>query len=125
MRRQYRPPHRLDSAGGELRHTQTGKVVSSIRLATNRTIKGEEETQVHTVVWWDRLAELTADDVKIGDPRSVEGPLPYRSFQDEEGKECGVARINAEAVRSFNRRIALAAMVQLAVPTAQSGSAHG
>jgi single stranded DNA-binding protein len=28
----------------ELRHTQNGKPVSSIRLATNRQIKGEEET---------------------------------------------------------------------------------
>jgi hypothetical protein len=34
----------------ELRHTQTGKAVSSLRLATNRQIKGEEETQFHSIV---------------------------------------------------------------------------
>jgi single-stranded DNA-binding protein len=29
---------------GELRHSQTGKPVSGICLATNRSVKGEEET---------------------------------------------------------------------------------
>ena len=75
----------------ELRHTQSGKPVSSIRLATNRTVKGEEETQFHSIVCWDRLAETTATYVKKGDPLYVKGRLQYRSFQDEEGKERGVA----------------------------------
>ena len=34
----------------ELRRTSTGKAVSSIRLATNRTVNGQEETQFHSVV---------------------------------------------------------------------------
>jgi len=73
----------------ELRHTQTGKAVSSLRLATNRSIKGEEETQFHSVVCWDHLAETTAEYIKKGDPLYVEGRLQYRNFQDEEGKERG------------------------------------
>ena len=44
----------------ELRHTSTGKPVSSIHLATNRVVKGAEETQFQTVVCWDTLAETTA-----------------------------------------------------------------
>src|SRR4051794_18887625 len=88
----------------ELRHTQTGKPVSSIRLATNRTIKGEEETQFHTVVCWDRLAETTAEYVKKGDPFYVEGRLQYRSFQDEDGKERSVAEIVADDVQFLSRR---------------------
>jgi single stranded DNA-binding protein len=79
----------------ELRHTQSGKPVSSTRLATNRQIKGEEETQFHTIVCWDRLAETIAEYVKKGDPLYVEGRLQYRSYQDEEGKERGVAEIVA------------------------------
>ena len=59
----------------ELHHTQTGKAVSAIRLATNRQVKGEEETQFHTIVCWDRLAETTAEYVKKGDPLYVEGRL--------------------------------------------------
>jgi single-strand DNA-binding protein len=51
----------------ELRHAQNGKAVSNLRLATNRMIKGEEETQFHTLVYWDRLAETTAEYAKKGD----------------------------------------------------------
>src|SRR4029450_4428174 len=88
----------------ELRHTQNGKPVSSIRLATNRQIKGEEETQFHSIVCWDRLAETTAEYVKKGDPLYVEGRLQYRAFQDEEGKERGVAEIVADDVQFLSRR---------------------
>jgi single-strand DNA-binding protein len=88
----------------ELRHTQTGKAVSNIRLATNRQVKGEEETQFHTVVCWDRLAETTAEYVKKGDPLYVEGRLQYRSFQDEEGKERGACEIVADDVQFLARR---------------------
>jgi single-strand DNA-binding protein len=88
----------------ELRHTQTGKAVSSIRLATNRHVKGEEETQFHSIVCWDRLAETTAEYVKKGDPLYVEGRLQYRSYQDEEGKERGVCEIVADDIQFLSRR---------------------
>ncbi len=88
----------------ELRHTSTGKAVSSIRLATNRQIKGEEETQFHTIVCWDRLAETTAEYVRKGDPLYVEGRLQYRAYQDEEGKERGICEIVADDVQFLSRR---------------------
>src|SRR3712207_3683749 len=88
----------------ELHHTQTGKAVSNLRLATNRQVKGEEATQFHTVVCWDRLAETTAEYVKKGDPLYVEGRLQYRSYQDEEGKDRGVAEIVADDVQFLSRR---------------------
>src|SRR5918996_6019614 len=88
----------------ELRHTQSGKAVSSIRLATNRTVGGQEETQYHSVVCWEGLAETTSKYVKKGDPIYVEGRLQYRSFQDEEGKERGVAEIVASDVQFLGRR---------------------
>jgi single-strand DNA-binding protein len=88
----------------ELHHTQTGKAVSNIRLATNRTIKGEEETQFHSIVCLDRLAEITAEYVKKGDPLYVEGRLQYRSYQDEEGQERGVCEIVADDVQFLARR---------------------
>ncbi len=88
----------------ELRHTQRGKAVSSIRLATNRTINGQEETQFHAVVCWEGLAETTAKYVKKGDPLYVEGRLQYRSFQDEEGNERGIVEIVAADVQFLARR---------------------
>ena len=83
----------------ELRHTTTGKAVSSIRLATNRKVGDNEETQFHSIVCWDGLAETTSKYVKKGDPLYVEGRLQYRSYQDEEGKERGVAEIVADDVQ--------------------------
>src|SRR5215217_7865576 len=88
----------------ELRHTASGKAVSAIRLATNRTVGGQEETQYHTIVCWEGLAETTSRYVKKGDPLYVEGRLQYRSFQDEEGKERGVVEIVAGDVRFLGRR---------------------
>ena len=88
----------------ELHHTQNGKAVSAIRLATNRQVKGEEETQFHSIVCWDRLAETTAEYVKKGDPLYVEGRLQYRSYQDEEGATRGSCEIVAEDVQFLSRR---------------------
>ena len=88
----------------ELRHTSNDKAVSNIRLATNRMVKGEETTQYHTIVAWDRLAEITAEYVHKGDPLYVEGRLEYRSYQDEEGKERGVCEIVASDVQFLSSR---------------------
>lgn len=88
----------------ELRSTGSGKAVASLRLATNRTIQGQEETRFHTVVCWDGLAETVSKFVKTGDPLYVEGRLQYRSYQDEAGKERGVAEIVASDVQFLGRR---------------------
>jgi single-strand DNA-binding protein len=88
----------------ELRHTSSGKPISSIRVATNRSIKGEEETQFHSIVCWDRLAETTAEYIKKGDPLYVEWRLQYRSYQDEEGKERGTCEVVTEDVQFLSRR---------------------
>ncbi len=88
----------------ELRHTGSGKTVSGIRLATNRVVGGQEETQYHTIICWERLAETTAAYVKKGDPLYVEGRLQYRSFQDGDGQERGVVEIVASDVQFLGRR---------------------
>lgn len=90
----------------ELHHTQSGKPVSNLRLATNRMVNGQETTQYHTVICWDTLAETTSRYVKKGEPLYVEGRLEYRTFQDEEGKERGVCEIVARDVQFLGRRSA-------------------
>ena len=88
----------------ELRHTGSGKAVAGIRLATNRTVRGQEETQFHTVVCWEGLAEIVSTYVKRGDPLYVEGRLQYRSFQDEEGRARMTTEIVAADVQFLGRR---------------------
>jgi single-strand DNA-binding protein len=103
----------------ELRQTKTNKPVAGLRLATNRQVGEREETQYHTVVCWDGLAETVSRYVKKGDPVYVEGRLQYRTFQDEEGKERGVAEIVASDVQFLGRK---AAAPDAAVSPATGGS---
>jgi single-strand DNA-binding protein len=90
----------------ELRQTQTGKPVAHLRLATNRQVGEREVAQFHSIVCWDRLAEQVHQFVKKGDPLYIEGRLEYRTFQDEEGKERGVAEVIASDVQFLSQRSA-------------------
>ena len=88
----------------ELRTTTTGKAVASLRIATNRTVRDQEETQFHTVVCWEKLGETVSRYVKKGDPLYVEGRLQYRTFQDDEGRDRGIVEIVASDVQFLSRR---------------------
>ena len=93
----------------ELRHSTAGKPVASIRLATNRptrTASGErgEDSQYHTVICWDTLAETTSRYVKKGDPLYVEGRIQYRTYIDSEGVTRGVTEIVARDVQFLGKR---------------------
>src|SRR5690242_3987809 len=83
----------------ELRYTGSGKAVANLRLATNRKVGEGEETQYHTIVCWEQLAETTSKHVTKGEPLYVEGRLQYRTYQDAEGVERGVVEIIASDVQ--------------------------
>lgn len=88
----------------ELHTTKGGKPVANMRLATNRTVNGEEQSQFHTVVCWDRLAEIVAQYATKGRQVYVEGRLEYRAFEDDEGKARGVVEIVARDVQLLGGR---------------------
>lgn len=88
----------------ELRTTDGGKPVANMRLATNRQVNGAEQTQYHTVVCWDRLAETVAQYATKGRQVYVEGRLEYRTFLDDEGKERGAVEIVARDVQFLGSR---------------------
>jgi single-strand DNA-binding protein len=88
----------------ELRQTNTGKPVSHIRLATNRMVRGEEKTQYHDIVCWDKLAEQTGKYVTKGRLLYVEGRLEYRKFTDTEGNERLIAEVIASDVSFLSSR---------------------
>src|SRR5437764_15339760 len=77
----------------ELHSTKSGKPVANMRLATNRTVNGEEQSQFHTVECWDRLAEIVAQYATKGRQGYVEGRLEYRTFEHNDGKRRGAAHI--------------------------------
>jgi single-strand DNA-binding protein len=88
----------------ELHQTKTGKPVANLRLATNRTFRSadgelQEQTQYHTVLCFDRLAETTSKYVTKGKLLYVEGRLETRKFTDKEGRERELPHIIASDVQ--------------------------
>lgn len=100
----------------ELRHIQSGKPVSNILLATNRVVNGQETTQFHTVIYWDKLSDVTNHYVKIGEPLYAEGRLEYRTFEDRDGVERGTVEIVASDVQMLGRRRSIAELDNPEVP---------
>lgn len=72
----------------ELRKTPQGTSVCTIRLATteifkNRNGERQEATDWHSVVLWDRLAEIAAELLHKSDKIFVEGKIRTRSFEKD------------------------------------------
>lgn len=77
----------------EIRHTKSGTSVATVRLATTRKVNGQSETQWHSLVIWDKLAEIAEKYVSKGDKLSVIGEITYRKWQD---KNTGQDRYSTE-----------------------------
>jgi single-strand DNA-binding protein len=86
----------------ELRHTPSGKTVSEIGLAINRSWTNDqgqkqEETTFVDVTLWGRQAEVVQQYVTKGSPIYIEGRLQLDSWDDKEtGKKRSKLRIVAE-----------------------------
>ena len=85
----------------ETRAMPSGKAVTNIRIATSegwkdkQTGEQKEATEWHTVVFFDRLAEIAAEDLRKGSQVYVEGKLRTRKWQD---KATGADRYSTEVV---------------------------
>lgn len=76
----------------EVRVTNNGTAVARFSLATTerfRNGKGKkhEETQWHTVVAWDKQAELVEKYLSKGSRVLVEGKLTYKDWEDKDGNK--------------------------------------
>ena len=70
----------------ELRYTQSGKAVVKFSIATSdRGKDGQDRTEWHNVVAWDKLAELANKLVVKGNKVYVEGRLQTREYNDKDG----------------------------------------
>jgi len=77
----------------ETRYMQSGAAVTNVRLATNESWKdkqtGEqhERTEWHSVVFFNRLAEIAAEYLRKGSQIYVEGKLRTRKWTDRDGND--------------------------------------
>ena len=83
----------------EMRYTQGGTAVTQLRLATDRVRKGgESETDWHSVVVWDKLAEAVAEYVEKGQRLYVAGRLVQSSWEGDDGQRRYRTEIHAQDV---------------------------
>ena len=79
-----------------LRHTKSGKAVSTIRLAVNPP---EGEATFHSVVLWERTAEAVCKWLRKGRAVEVVGRLQQREYEAQDGTKRSVEEIVAWRVR--------------------------
>jgi single-strand DNA-binding protein len=72
----------------EMRYTASGAAVTTFTLATNRMTKAadgtaQEETDWHTIVTWDKLAETCNQFLTKGRQVYIEGRLQTRTWEQD------------------------------------------
>jgi single-strand DNA-binding protein len=73
----------------EVRYTPSGTPVATFSLATNERFKDrndewQERTEWHSIVAWQRLAEIVGDYVAKGSKVYVEGKLQTSNWEDRQ-----------------------------------------
>jgi single-strand DNA-binding protein len=89
----------------ESRYMPNGKAVVNLRIATSEQWKDKqtgdqkEQTEWHSVVMYDRLAEIAAQYLVKGSQVYIEGKLRTRKWQDKEGRDRYTTEINANEMQ--------------------------
>jgi single-strand DNA-binding protein len=82
------------AAEPELKHTNNGKAVCRLRVATNST----KIAEFHDVVTWEDLAETAAKTLSKGSKVVLEGRLQTRSWEAKDGSKRWATEIVASVV---------------------------
>ena len=94
----------------ESRAMPSGKAVTNLRIATSETWRdkqtGEmkEQTEWHTVVMFDRLAETAKDYLRKGSKVYIEGRLRTRKWQDKNGQDRYTTEITANELQMLDTK---------------------
>lgn len=76
----------------EVKYTASGVPVAKVSLATNERFKDrndqwQDRTEWHSVVAWQRLAEIVGEYVRKGSKLYVEGRLQTSTWEDRQNGE--------------------------------------
>src|SRR5690349_20928421 len=97
-------------ADPETRYMPSGKAVTNIRIATSESWKDkqtgdqQERTEWHSIVLYDKLGEIAAEDLRKGSQVFIEGALRTRKWQDKEGKDRYTTEIIARDMQMLGGR---------------------
>ena len=88
----------------EVRTTQSGKMVTSFTLAVDRHGGGDVKTDFINVVAWEKLAEVSGNNLAKGQRAMVEGRLQIRSYEGKDGQKRWVTEVIMQSVEFIDRR---------------------
>lgn len=94
----------------EMRYTPSGSAICNLRVATTRNWKNKdsgervEETEWHSVVMYDRQAEIAGEYLRKGRPVYIEGRLKTRKWQDKDGNDRYTTEIVGETMQLLGGR---------------------
>ncbi len=96
-------------ADPELRYTPSGTAVCNFRIATNESYKDREgnmvdKTEWHSIVAWDRLAEICGEYLKKGRQVYIEGSLQTRQWEDQDGNTRYSTEVKAREMQMLGGR---------------------
>ncbi len=97
-------------ADPETRYTPSGSAVTKIRIATSENWKDkqtgerQERTEWHRVVFFGRLAEISAEYLRKGSQVYVEGSLRTDKWQDQSGNDRYTTEIVANEMQMLGGR---------------------
>lgn len=92
-------------ADPEIRYMPNGKAVVNLRLATSESWKDkqtgdkQDRTEWHSVVAYDKLAEIIGEWLRKGSPVYIEGKLQTRKWQDKNGNDRWTTEIIAQQMQ--------------------------
>lgn len=94
----------------EVRYMPSGGAVANITVATTESWKdkqtGEQKsrTEWHSVVFYNRLAEIVGEYLKKGSQAYIEGSLRTRKWQDKNGQDRYTTEIVASEMQMLGGR---------------------
>lgn len=91
-------------ADPDVRHTSTGKAVAELRLATSQKVGGEDVTEWHRIILWEKSAEVAGQYLKKGSKIYVEGRIQTRTYDDKDGVKRYITEIVASTFQMLDRK---------------------
>lgn len=94
----------------EVRYMPSGSQVTNITLATSESWKdkqtgeNKERTEWHSIVFFNRLAEIAGQYLKKGSQAYIEGSLRTRKWQDKDGNDRYTTEIVASEMQMLGGR---------------------
>lgn len=86
----------------ELRFTTNGNPVLNFSMATNHSIKKDDEWEdvatFHRIIVWGKVAEYLGNTLKKGQQVSITGRIQNRSYEDKQGVTRYISEIVAKDV---------------------------